>query len=35
MGPSMEITRFGGDTETTEGNLQLALKANHDITSIE
>ena len=30
----MEITGFGGDTETTGGHLQLALKANHDITSI-
>ena len=30
----MEITRFGGDVETTGGHLQLALKANHNITSI-
>ena len=33
MGPPMEITRFGGDTETTEGNLQLALKANQVLTN--
>ena len=30
----MEMTRFGGDTETTAGHLKLALKANHDITTI-
>ena len=30
----MEITRFGGDTETIGGHIQLALRANYDIISI-
>ena len=34
LGSPMEITRFGEAIESIEGHVQLALKADHGITSI-